>query len=133
MITSPRQIVWTPIITQRSVAVALDPTFAKACQAYVLDEQKQKLAHQVWKIMVNKRPMTPGNFLDFHEGLLLAGIYYKPGDGIWMELDLATLSSAVSPVIYHGHNADLYAGDRLWLLHAFGAWAEAACVLLNWD
>lgn len=120
------------MVTEGGVAVALDPTFAQACLAHEIDAQMQQtFAQNVWEHMGNKGPMTPGNFLHFHEGLLLAGIYYKPGEGVWLTIDQSTYNS-VFPVMYYSHNADFLASDRLWLLHAFGAWAEGACVLLNW-
>jgi len=131
MITTTRQIVWTPTIGPSSIAVALDPTFAKACREYALtDERRRIFATDVWAHMDNKSFVMPSNFLDFEQSLLIKGIYKPGGDGIWLTLDAPMDEN--HPFIYHGHNADLFALDRLWLLHAFSSWATGACALLDW-
>jgi hypothetical protein len=123
------------MFSHRRVSIALDPNFAQACNGHALDLQQGHLfAQQVWEYMGNTKPMTPSNFLDFHEkSLLLKGVYYKPGEGVWMTLNTNTFPSDVFPVIYHGHNADFFIVDQLWLLRAFGAWVDGACALLNWN
>ncbi len=133
MILNARQIVWTPIIGKDSVAVALNPEFAKACKGYALDGQEgRRIAQHAWENVGNKGPVTPSNFFHFSGNLLLQGVYYKPGAGVWLTLDTTTLSDVMRPVMYHGHNEDRSADDRLWLLHAFGEWATSAIALLNW-
>lgn len=131
MITSSKQIVWTPMFSNGAVAVALDTVFANECKKHPLEQgEGQVLAVQVWRFMGNAGPIIPSNFLDFQEGLLLKGIYYSSGDGIWLTLDQT--ESNESPLLYHSHNADRRADDRLWLLRAFEAWVYGACVRLNW-
>lgn len=133
MILSSRAIVWTPVIHHDSVAVALNREFASACVHHSLDEEVgRRIAERAWQNMRNKGPMTPSNFFHFDGNLLLRGVYYKPGDGVWLTLDSGTLHGGTIPVMYHGHNEDRYADDRLQLLHAFGEWATSAKALLNW-
>lgn len=135
IVISSRQIVWTPIITTDSVAVALHPDFARACMAYKFkdDEEAGRIAQAAWRNMGKEGRFTPSNFFDFHPngGLLLQGVYYG-SDGIWLTLDPGTLSSKLRPIMYHGHNEDRRASDRMFLLHAFGEWVSSAQALLNW-
>ena len=133
MILSPAQIVWAPIIGRTSVAIALTPAFAEACLNYTLNEQVERRVTQcAWENMGNRGPIIPSNFFHFGGNLLLRGVYYR-SDGVWLTLDAASLSSTLSTVMYYGHNEDHYAGDRLGLLQAFGEWAKAAQVLLEWE
>jgi hypothetical protein len=131
MILTDRQIVWTPIVGKESVAVALSRNFAKACMAHTVDDPKQ-LAEGVWKIMGKTPPVEPSNFLDLHTGLLPKG-FYAGRNGLWLTLDLfGSIEQGTRPLVYHGHNEDVSAWDRLWLLQAFAAWADAATALLEW-
>lgn len=86
----------------------------------------------VWRYMGNKLPVKPGNFLDIHDGILPKS-FYAGHDGLWLTLDMGTIFSYEYPLIFYGHNEDHHAPDRLWLLQAFGAWAEAAIVILSWE
>lgn len=130
MILTNRQIVWTPMVGRDSLAIALDRTFADACVAHKLEDQKTFM-EGVWRFMGKKPPVEPSNFLDMYKGLLPKG-FYAGHDGLWLTLDMTTMSSTIQPPTYHGHNEDRHAADRLWLLKAFGAWAQAATTILDW-
>jgi hypothetical protein len=133
MILTTQQMVWTPSIGRDSVAVALNPVFAGACKAYELDpEQARTIAENTWKKMRLKNSDMPSNFLEFGGTLLLNGVYLKPGDGVWLTIEAASLRSTVQPVMYYGHNEDRFAEDRLELMWAFGEWVNMAVALLDW-
>ncbi len=131
MIFTSRQIVWTPILAGDGLAVALDQTFAEVCMTHEMNDMPMFI-EAVWKLMGNKPSIKPSNFLDIHKGILPKG-FYAGRDGLWLTLDSGTVSSSKRPLIYHGHNEDQYASDRLWLLRAFGAWAEIAVIVLNFE
>lgn len=133
MILTNKQIVWTPTLGRDSLAIALDRTFAKACVAHKHQDMKG-FVEGVWRYMGNKPPVEPSNFLDIYDGILPKG-FYAGHDGLWLTLDMPTISSAspIRSLVYHGHNEDRHTSDRLWLLQAFGAWADAAMTVLDWE
>lgn len=130
ILLTDRQIVSTPILGKDSLAIALAKPFAEACVAHEVAD-RQEFMEGVWRLMGNKLPVRPSNFIDFYKGILPRGFYYKPGDGIWLTLDVADLCGK-RPLIYHGHNEDRYSGDRLWLIRAFQSWVEGAMHVLDW-
>ncbi len=130
MLLSERQIVWTPVLGRDSLAIALQRPFATACMAHKVDDIK-KFTEGVWRLMGNKPPVEPSNFLDIHQGILPKG-FYAGHDGLWLTMDSPT-AHPTRPLYYHGHNEDRHASDRLWLLRAFAAWAEGAATVMNWD
>ncbi len=133
IVLNSSQIVWTPIIGKDSVAVALHAEFARACMGYKLDQETaQRITQVAWENVGRAGAFTPSNFFQFGSTLLLQGVYYKPGDGVWLTLDSGAFSGRARPVMYHGHNEDRHAEDRLFLLQAFGEWASSAQVLLEW-
>lgn len=131
MIFSNKQIVWTPILGQNSLTIALDRTFADASVAYV-DVDSKSFVEAVWSFMGKKLPVTPNNFLDFDRGILPKG-FYAGRNGLWLTLERTVSRTNSRPLIYHGHNEDQYTDDRMWLMQAFGAWAIAATTVLNWE
>lgn len=129
MYLTNEQIVWTPILGPDSVAVALQRTFAEACMARQYNGKE--FVEAVWRFMGNKPPVVPSNFLDLVKGILPKG-FYAGHDGIWLTLDQSSLSGPPEcPLMYYGHNENRRAVDRMWLLQAFAAWANAATALLE--
>ncbi len=131
MIFTSRQIVWAPTLGQDTLTVSLDRTFGDACMAHT-EETTQSFADGVWRLMGDKSPICPSNFLDMHNGILPKGIY-AGHDGLWLTLDMGTVHSSRRPLTYHGHNEDRFDADRLWLIRAFGAWVDAATAVLDWS
>jgi len=128
MICTSRQVVWTPIIGRDSLAVALDRTFAEACIAHKLQDMKS-FVEGVWKFAGNKSP-TPSGFLDIYNGVLPKG-FYAGNNGLWLTIDITTVSGTRQPFMYHGYNEEMLA-DRFWLLNVFQAWADVALIILDW-
>jgi hypothetical protein len=131
MILTCREIVWTPIVTQRGISVALDWKFAQACRAYQW-EDKHQFAQAVWEVM-NEKPMPPvcRNFLTLYEGIL-PQCFSMGHDGRWLSLDQSAIPNDPSrPFMYEGHNTDL-PHDQLWLLRAFCAWHYVAIPAVRW-
>lgn len=131
MIYTCHQIVWTPTLRRDSLAIALDRTFAEACMAHK-QQSVPRLVEGVWQLMGNKLPIEPSNFLDIYDGILPKG-FYAGHDGLWLTLETPVTNHTKRPLVYHGHNEDHHAADRLWLLQAFAAWATAATTVLDWE
>lgn len=131
MILTNRQIVWTPIITPNGVAVALDQTFANACNARIC-EKPAEFTQRIWELSVgSSSKLAPSNFLDMHAGSFLLKGIYKGINGTWLTLDEHSLSTG-RPCVYHSHNAES-AADSMWLLTAFYVWANGAMCFLEWE
>lgn len=129
MIYHDGDLVWTPYLTEDALSIALNSEFARACRAQK-QEHQQKVTTVTWQLMNNKLPVTPGNFLDYDEGILIKGIY-AGRDGLWLARDGRGVPEAGRALVYNGHNEDRHSSDRLWLLRVFGMWVRTAKIVLD--
>lgn len=130
MVLNSKQIVWTPVLSKDSLAVALDSSFASACAGYK-GEDVGRLIEGAWRLMGNPSPIVPTYFIQIQGGILPKG-FYSGRDGLWLAAE-STNVRPTRPFYYHGHNEDRHSSDILWLMRAFGAWAAGAMTLLNWE
>lgn len=129
MIYRDSEVVWTPYLTESAVSIVLNSEFARACSARS-EEHRDKVTTVTWQLMGNALPVTPTNFLDYEQGILIKGIY-AGRDGLWLTRDGRGVPDDGCALVYHGHNEDRHSSDRLWLMRVFSVWVRTARVVLD--
>ena len=105
-------VVWMPLFGPdgRKIGLAVDPVFVRECiQTELPDEAK--LTEQLWRSVRPSEPVMRSNWINFHDGTLLATWFQHPDDsGKWLDIDQDTLSRIVEgddrySLVYTYHHA----------------------------